>query len=214
MGKIQLKYGIGIFILFTAFNLFYLFVVNFITVNTQYNFLVWNLFLGFVPYLVALVLKYYLDKLNRIILLIGSFLWLLFYPNAPYMITDLIHVNENSSRVIYEALMIFSFAMESLFFGFYSLKLIESILLQNQGRLKVRIFLISSILLSSFGIYLGRILRLNSWDVFSSPVKTFEMILDHLFPITKNPTTYSMIILFSCIQLILLATLRKFNDEK
>ena len=115
----KLIYGYKNFIIFTLFNLFYLFSLNFINKNNNYNFLIWNLFLGFVPYLLAIVLHYYSNRINNITLLFGSFLWLVFYPNAPYMITDLIHVNENSSNVIYEALMIFSFSMESLFFGFW-----------------------------------------------------------------------------------------------
>ncbi|HRG48067.1 MAG TPA: DUF1361 domain-containing protein [Leptospiraceae bacterium] len=90
MGNKNSKYTIGMFALFSIFNLTYLFTITFITGNNGYTFLVWNLFLGFVPYLIALVLKYYSDRINMIILLLGSLIWLLFYPNALYMITDLI----------------------------------------------------------------------------------------------------------------------------
>ena len=56
--------------------------VSTITGNSGYNFLVWNLFLGFLPYLIAIVLKLYTDRLNLLWLLFGSFIWLLFYPNT------------------------------------------------------------------------------------------------------------------------------------
>ena len=209
----KLIYGYKNFIIFTLFNLFYLFSLNFINKNNNYNFLIWNLFLGFVPYLLAIVLHYYSNRINNITLLFGSFLWLGFYPNAPYMITDLIHVNENSSNVIYEALMIFSFSMESLFFGFYSVKIMEFILIPKRGKLQTNVFLVTSLFLSSFGIYLGRILRLNTWDIFTAPSKTFELILNHLFPITQNPTTYSMILLFTFIQFILYIQTNRFHEE-
>ncbi|MCP5495225.1 MAG: DUF1361 domain-containing protein, partial [Leptospiraceae bacterium] len=126
---------------------------------------------------------------------------------------DLIHIDQSSTKVLYEALMIFSIAMQALFFGLYSLKLMKSILSQKIGITKTRILLLLSIVLSSFGIYLGRVLRLSSWDVFTKPIETFTNIIDHLFPISKNPTTYAMIILFSCIQLILLNAVAEVEDK-
>ncbi|MCB1191088.1 MAG: DUF1361 domain-containing protein [Leptospiraceae bacterium] len=78
---LRLFYG-QIFVLFTVFNLLYLLIVSTITGNSGYNFLVWNLFLGFLPYLIVIVLKLYTDRLNLLWLLFGSFIWLLFYPNT------------------------------------------------------------------------------------------------------------------------------------
>lgn len=109
--------------------------------------------------------------------------------------------------------LFFSISMQSLFFGFYSLRLMESILIQRASKLLVNTFIFSSILLSSFGIYLGRVLRLNSWDVFSSPLKTMDLIFNHLFPVSQNPTTYSMIILFTFIQLILLSLIQQESEN-
>jgi len=66
--------------------------------------------------------------------------------------------------------------------------------------------------LSSTGIYLGRILRLNSWDFFTHPIKTLQVIFNHLFPVTKNPSTYLVIFLFSIIQFILLIMMKDFDE--
>lgn len=208
-------FDMKVFSLFTVFNLLYLLSISQITGNNQFNFLVWNLFLGFVPYFVSIVLMLCVNKINTILLLLGSFIWLLFYPNAPYMITDLIHIDKQNTVTleVYEALMIFSFAMQSLFFGFYSLKLMYFVFNQKFSKKIAQTFIAISVLLSSFGIYLGRIPRFNSWDVFTNPFSTFEKIFSYLFPISQNITTYTIIFLFTIIQLLLLSMIRDFDED-
>jgi uncharacterized membrane protein len=185
--------------------------------DSEYNYLIWNLFLGFVPFLVALLIQLFEKHAANFVLIIGSFVWLLFYPNAPYMITDLIHVHDASPTVIYDTLMIFSFSTLSLFFGFYSIKLMQKVL---NKRIKVEkmttkitnTIIVFTLILSSFGIYLGRILRLNSWDVFTEPLKTMGIIFDHLFPVTKNPVTYAIIIIFTLVQGFMLFLMRDIDE--
>ncbi len=208
---ISIKY-IKVLFLFTIFCFLFLLIRNKVEGNTNYNFLVWNLFLGFVPFFLAFLLKIFEEKVNNLVTILACGLWLLFYPNSPYMITDLIHVPSTSTTVIYETLFIFSFSMLSLFFGFYSLKLIQVVLYKKTSRKITNAVIIASLLLSSFGIYLGRILRLNSWDVFTEPFKTFTIIFEHLFPIYKNPVTYIIIILFTIIQYLLLELMQDLDD--
>jgi uncharacterized membrane protein len=190
-----------------------LFIRNLVEHNNEYNFLLWNLFLGFVPFLFALLINIFHTNLKKPLIIAGVLLWLLFYPNAPYMITDFIHVHSSSSYVVYDALLIFSFSMLSLFFGFYSIKLIEKTLYTYFNTKLVNIITIIALLLSSFGIYLGRILRLNSWDIFTHFIQTMQEILNHLFPPTKNPVTYLMIFLFTIIQWLMLNLIEKINNE-
>ncbi|WP_291723073.1 DUF1361 domain-containing protein [Bernardetia sp.] len=188
-----------------------LFVRNLVENNSNYNFLLWNLFLGFIPFGVVLLIDIFYQKLNTILIVLGVCLWLLFYPNAPYMISDLIHVDKNSSVVLYDTLIIFSLSILSLFYGFYSLKLVYEILVKWKSK-KIANFLISfCIVLSSFGIYLGRILRLNSWDVFTKPIQTAITIFEHLFPVTKNPVTYLVIFLFSFVQFMVWFLIKDFK---
>lgn len=202
------------FALYTAFCLCCLFIRNLVVDKNDYNFLLWNLFLGFLPFMLALVLQIFTDKINTVLLLLVSFIWLLFYPNAPYMITDLIHVNQKDPAVLYDAVLIFSFAMLSLFFGFYSLKIMKAIFIQKFDKRKANVIIFVSVLLSSFGIYLGRILRLNSWDVFSYPFETICKIFEHLFPISSNPGTYVIIIGFTIVQLLLLSMISEFDEKE
>ena len=114
--------------LFLTFNLIVLLIRDLVIETNLYNFLLFNLFLGFLPILVAFILTLSYKKLSRFWIIVFVLVWLIFYPNAPYMITDLIHVNAESSYVIYDALIIFSFAMLSLFFGFYSIKMVQNVI--------------------------------------------------------------------------------------
>ncbi len=203
---------IKVLFLFTIFCFLFLLIRNLIEGNSHYNFLIWNLFLGFIPFLVALSIQLFKKNLNNFILIAGSFLWLLFYPNSPYMITDLIHVQATSTTVVYDTLLIFSFSMLSLFFGFYSIKLIQNVINKRTSKKITNTIIIISLLLSSFGIYLGRVLRLNSWDVFTEPVKTLSTIFEHLFPISKNPVTYIIIIIFTFIQVFILLLMQDIDE--
>lgn len=198
--------------LFSLFTLIFLLVRNLVEDNTKYNFLLWNLFLGFLPFVFALVIQVFEKKLNNILFWLGTFVWLLFYPNAPYMITDLIHVEAATTNLLYDTLLIFTFSMLSLFFGFYSIKLMQ---LSFKSRLTPKVrnsIILFSLLLSSFGIYLGRIVRLNSWDVFTQPMKTLELIFQHLFPLSANSVTYVVTILFTFIQIFLLLLMEDIDE--
>lgn len=208
---ISIKY-IQVLFLFLLFCFSFLFIRNLIEENSHYNFLIWNVFLGFTPFLFSFLIYIFEKNLNNLILIAGSSLWLLFYPNAPYMISDLIHIQATSTTVVYDTLLIFSFSMLSLFFGFYSIKLIQNVINKRASKKITNTIIIISLLLSSFGIYLGRVLRLNSWDVFTEPLKTLSTIFEHLFPITKNPVTYIIIILFTFIQGFILLLMQDIDD--
>ena len=197
---------------FTVAALVIFFIRNMIEGNKDYNFLLWNLFLAFLPLLFAWIIHFFAGKLNKIIIIIATFAWLLFYPNAPYMISDLIHVNNTSPVVLYDTLIIFLLAILALFYGFYSLKIIHFIYRNITGPKVANTVVWLSIILSSAGIYLGRILRLNSWDIFHTPYKVLVMVVDHLFPVTKNPSTYALIFLFSIIQFIMLVMMKDLDE--
>ncbi len=209
----QKKYNIPL-VISTVCCVALLLIRNIIVGNKDYNFLLWNLFLAIIPFIIAFLLESNYKKFNKLTLLLGGFFWLLFYPNAPYMVSDLIHVNKTSSIVLYDTLIIFSLSTLALFFGFYSLKLIYIVIKKSRNHKFALSIMCFSILLSSFGIFLGRILRLNSWDIFTKPIQTLILIFDHLFPITKNPTTYLIIILFSFVQFMVLYLVQGFKHTE
>ena len=189
------------------------FLRNQLVQDHSYNFLLWNLFLGFVPLFFAWLVDRFEARFGAWFLWGGSALWLLFYPNAPYMISDFIHVNQQDPNVLYDALMIFNIAMLSIFYGLYSLRIMRDVFDARYGSKIANMIIAASIILAAFGVYLGRILRLNSWDVFTQPLKTFKLIFDHLFPFGDNPQTWLLVIIFSGLQLFLLVLVHGLNGD-
>jgi uncharacterized membrane protein len=89
-----------------------------------------------------------------------------FFPNAPYILTDLIHLTSGYYRHFWVDLTLFLLcAFTGLVLGFVSLYLMQSLMARSLGRIAGWLFVIAALGLSSFGVYLGRFLRFNSWDV-------------------------------------------------
>jgi uncharacterized membrane protein len=165
----------------------------------------WNLFLAFVPWALTSLsfIKPALQKKPVSIALIFLF-WLLFFPNAPYIITDLFHLRViKSMPVWYDTMLIMSYAWTGLFYGFLSLWDIESILEKKLSYPLVTF--ISTILLfvGSFGIYVGRYLRWNTWDLFTKPQEILSEIGDRLINPFEHLTTWGMTIFIGCFLNIL-----------
>lgn len=144
----------------------------FLTKSTMYIFLNWNLFLAIIPYFISrIILEQKKNSGNRLLILLGFFLWLAFFPNAPYIITDLIHLRYSERAFLwYDILMVFLFAWLGLIFGIISLMNIEKTFISGKKSSKIHLLVSSAILLlCAYGIYLGRFLRWNSWDIISNP---------------------------------------------
>lgn len=136
--------------------------------RSAYFFLIWNLFLAWMPYWLALA-AWNLREKPAYALTFGG-LWLLFFPNAPYLITDFIHLYpKHGVPVWYDSLMIFSFALTGLALGLVSLYLMQSVVIRWFGARLSWLFVAGALLLSGFGVYVGRFLRWNSWDLFANP---------------------------------------------
>ena len=198
--------------LITVINVAALFIRNLVLGDHTYNFLMWNLFLGFLPLLVAILLDHFNKKISIFLFWFASLIWLLFYPNAPYMISDLIHVNIDQQAVLYDTLIIFSLAMLSLFYGFLSLKTMHALFKERRGERIANTAIVASLLLSSLGFYMGRVLRFNSWDAFTHPFKVLKEVWENLWPIGDNLTAYVVIIMFGGIQYMLLVMMKDVND--
>jgi len=135
----------------------------------SYFFLLWNLFLAVIPLGLSLGLLR-IKRLSIALPLLG--LWLLFFPNAPYVLTDLIHLtphNRGQVPLWFDLLMLLSFGLVSLWFGFQSLRFVQGWITRNFSKTAGWCVTIVTLLLSGFGVYLGRFLRWNSWDVLRRP---------------------------------------------
>jgi len=176
---------------------FSLSVFRYIYSDTKiFLFLNWNLFLAFIPWaltsIAAIKPKLCKSKIT-IFILLGS--WLLFFPNAPYILTDLFHLKSRTSMPIwFDLVLILSFAWTGLMFGFLSLWDIETILSKSIKRKYITLISITLLFLGSFGIYIGRYLRWNSWDIITEPFKLIYDIGDRIINPFEHPRTWGMTI--------------------
>jgi len=160
--------------------------------SAYFLYLIWNIFLAFLPFFVSASLLWYENKTSQVgggktkpaIFISGIILWLILFPNAPYLITDIIHLGVSHLVPLWiDSVLLFCSAYIGVFLGLYSLSHIEQIFLLRIGKIKTNIVILVAIFLSSFGIYIGRFLRWNSWDLFVSPKNFFSDILN----IFSNP---------------------------
>lgn len=166
--------------------------------NLHYAFLIWNLFLAWIPLgLSALIIKS--EKQNAPGLLQISFFigWLLFFPNAPYILTDLFHLKQKVNVPLwYDLGLILSYAWCGLMLGFISLLEIQSFLDRNFKTGVSWALVITILFLCGFGIYLGRYERWNSWDVITNPVSLMMDIVDKLVHPLSHPKTLGVTLCF------------------
>ena len=160
--------------------------------NFDYNYLVWNLFLGWLPLLFALRLVGVLRrKLWSSWEAVGvSFLWLVFLPNSFYMVSDFIHLDRlPTTDLLQDAVMLTAFVYLGLTIGFSSLYLVHLELKKRFSAMRSALWVGGYLLLASFAIYMGRDLRRNSWDVLTNPAGLLFDISDRVL----TPSGYGQI---------------------
>jgi uncharacterized membrane protein len=149
--------------------------------NTFYSFLIWNLALAWIPFVLALAAYANARRGNEVATVALGVLWLLFFPNAPYLLTDFIHLQQSQTTPLwYDALMLASFAWTGLLLGFGSLYLMQMIWQRAVGPVWSWLGVIGALGLASFGVYLGRFLRFNSWDALLRPGRIAHVIATDL----------------------------------
>ena len=164
----------------------------FYTGSTLYLFLVWNIFLAWIPFAVSSLF----GKLHRkpkwqqaIIFCI----WLAFFPNALYIVTDLIHLDiESGVPKWFDAVLLFSASVVGLMMAFVSLYLAEAHLLSVKLRKFRPPFIFLVLFLGSFGVYLGRFLRWNSWDIISNPFQLLLSISNRIISTIDHLQTWTV----------------------
>ena len=160
----------------------------------MFLFLNWNLFLAFLPWLFSSILMIYPKLQDNKLILWGLILsWLLFFPNSPYILTDLFHLRIYTTMPIwFDLLLLLSFAWVGLMFGFMSLWDIEKLLSKKINNKLIPAISIVLLFLGSFGIYIGRYLRWNSWDIFRQPYSLASDIGDRIVNPFEHLRTWGM----------------------
>ena len=172
-------------------------IANFRSVT--FLFLVWNLFLAWVPYWIALAINW-MDKIKapKILIFLALGFWLLFFPNAPYIITDLLHLKHRPPIPMwYDLLLLFSFAWTGLILAYSSLIEVQAYLRKYTNWWTTWTIPLVALILSGFGIYIGRFQRWNSWDILTRPNALFADIYDILSHPIANLNTLGMAVILA-----------------
>ena len=163
--------ALGVLVLASAFA-FSLVVLRYeLSGTVHYANLLWNLVLAWVPLVFAL-LAYDLHRRGErgLKLILPLVLWLVFLPNAPYLVTDFKLLRAvKDMPVWFDIALLSSFAWVGLLVGFISVYLVQDIARREAGAVVAWAGTIAAFGLCGIGIYLGRYLRWNSWDVFIQP---------------------------------------------
>ena len=212
----QHKYRLMMFILLSGATVFSVVIWRVraeYTGSGRYGFLIWNLFLAWIPFIIADFT--YTLTLKRSWVYVGipvaAFVWLIFFPNAPYILTDFQHLANTSGElpVWYDVMMLVWFAFTGLLLGMVSLFLMQEIVRREFGRWAGWAFVAAVAGLSSAGVYMGRFLRWNSWDILRDPTG----IALYSVQSVQNPSLQSVafIGLFAAFFLFLYLTLYTFG---
>lgn len=158
--------------------------------SDEYRFMIWNLFLAWIPYLLSLLATAINAQYPRrlwLLLLPATLLWLIFFPNAPYLATDFIHLLElPSPALLYDVGLLLAFALAGIFLATASLRRMQGLTRQHLGAAASWFFVGLSSLLGGFGVYLGRYERHNSWDLLLHPAIVLADITALFHPLSDS----------------------------
>ena len=170
--------------------------------------LIWNLFLAWIPFILAYFA--YLVSWRRATLYLVipfiAFLWLIFFPNAPYMLTDLQDLARKATDapLWYDVIIVVWSSWTGMLLGVISLYLMQDIIIRSFGRVAGWIFVFVISGLSSFGIYIGRFVRLNSWDILQNPAETAQEILGIVIDPSRRLAAFTLLYTFFFLFVFLL----------
>lgn len=184
------------------------------TGSLSYLFLPWNLFLAFIPYAIVHWFKSNIAIVENKISLVGLLaVWMLFFPNSFYIITDLFHLSSfQTAPKWFDLLMIYSFAWNGVVLGIVSLSKMEKLLGVLWGKKFSVLIVFIVMLLAAFGVYIGRYLRFNSWDVITDPFSLLISITELFFNPIDNGYVWAMTTGYATFLTLLYFTIRKLSE--
>ncbi len=175
----------------------------------ELKFYVWNLILAWLPLVFALRVYQLVGQrpARWWPLAICAVLWFLFFPNAPYLVTDFLHLHGRPPvPTWFDIVMMMSFAWTGLLLGYLSLMLMQETVREHRGAGWSWVFALTMLALGTFGIYLGRFARWNSWDVLVRPDGLVGDVIRRA-DLRTNPEMFAFMVTFLCFSLLSYATL-------
>ncbi|WP_299676339.1 DUF1361 domain-containing protein [uncultured Tenacibaculum sp.] len=148
-----------------------------ITQSLLFTFMLWNIFLALIPFFITeYAVKRDIENKSKVKQIVLFVIWLFFLPNAPYIITDFIHLDTSRNNPLgwFDLLFLFCSAITGLMITMLTLKDVYQIIVKKWSLKIADVFIPIVCFLSGFGIYLGRFLRFNSWDIVTAPISLVE----------------------------------------
>ena len=207
----QNRYGVAVFVLL---NIACMVCIGLVIARVGYSGnrrhlgLIWNLFLAWIPFMLAYFTHAVAWRRRSLYIILPflAFLWLIFFPNAPYMLTDLQDLARRATDapLWYDVIIIGWSSWTGMLLGVISLYLMQDIIIRTFGRAAgwTFVFIISA--LSSFGIYIGRFVRLNSWDVLQDPAETAQEVMGIIIDPSMRLAAFTLLYTFFFLFIFLL----------
>lgn len=173
-----------------------------------FTFVLWNLFLAWVPLCCALLAR---QARGRFALVALAATWLLFLPNAPYVLTDMLHFGVREVPYWYDLILLLTFVWTGTLAGFLSLYLMQARVTERMGWLAGWLFALLALGLSAFGVFLGRFERWNSWDIVLDPGGLATDIWQRLRHPLAHIKTYEFTLLMGAFLVCAYVTLVAFT---
>lgn len=186
------------------------------TGSFHFVFLIWNIFLAGIPLVFSIILKH-LHRHKRLhfsIFYLLFFSWLVFFPNAPYIITDLFHLRQRSVPLWFDLMLILSFAWNGLLLGYFSMMNIQEVVDERMNKTFGWVMVVGAFFLSGFGIYLGRYLRFNSWDIISNPQPLIADISHRILHPFEHTSTFGVTIIYASFFILSYVGLKMMMERK
>ncbi len=183
--------------------------------SQKFQGLMWNLFLAWIPFVIAFTAYSLSWRRQRLYIVIPvfAFLWLIFFPNAPYILTDLQYLSRVTTKapLWFDIILLVWFSWTGMLLGLISLYLMHEIVQRHIGRWQGWIFVLIVSGLSSAGIYVGRFMRWNSWDILGNPselaMDVLGLVIDPSLRLFAFTTLFAVFFLFVYLTLYTFAHL-------
>jgi uncharacterized membrane protein len=188
---------------------------------STYAFLIQNLLLAWIPLVIAIVAEGIIlpRKLSYVVLPVLVILWLLFFPNAPYLLTDFQHLRlySDDPKLWFDVIMVIWFVFTGFLVGLVSLYLMHRLVRHHFGRISGWAFVVVASMLSGAGIFAGKFLRLRSWEVFLYPQQYLHRLTQNRAQIA-DPVAYialyASFIVFVYVVLYLFSSVFRQDAER
>lgn len=181
--------------------------------SSHFFFLNWNLFLAGIPLLCSGLLLHnnHITKAKVLFLLP---MWMIFFPNAPYILTDLFHLNKiNSMPQWFDLIMILLYAWTGLFAGFKSLQDIQCLLAKFMTKRRSMVIVVLLLFVAAFGVCIGRFERWNSWDLLLQPHAVLHDIAEKFTDPMGHLPTWGVTLLLGTLLNVIWFSIRLMQSE-